>query len=129
MAFNIWKTLGVISFFIAAYMLVNNLGFVFGAKCVNGRVIRFESFEDKDYYVVGYEVNGKTFEINSSKFTRATFHVVIGSKITVFYKINDPKNARIFTFTEVLGGPITFSGFGLAFFLYSNRKKLQKPKS
>ena len=89
----------------------------FGASAreVEGTVIRMDRQVRKSTFtyspVVSYEINGRTFQLQSDVATSPPAYSV-GEKVTVLYRAEQPADGQIKSFSEQWVLPLILSGFG-----------------
>jgi hypothetical protein len=114
--------LGVTALLLAAGLAVRPLMLFATAERAAGTVVEHRIASSNHYYLVQYDVGGRTHEIRSHWYSglnrSSTEELHEGKAVTVLYRPDAPGEGRIGTFAELLGPSITAAIPGVGLLLY-----------
>jgi hypothetical protein len=116
---------GAIGLLAAAVLGARSLMFLMTWAQAQGTVVEVVTVDTGHYFVVRYEVSGKTHEIRSHRYpgrTTGNTGMQLDHVVTVMYPPDAPQDGRIYTFTEQLGIPLGFGAPSLGLLLYGLSK-------
>jgi hypothetical protein len=112
---------GSIGLLAAAVLGARSFFFLMTGAPAQGTVVDVVIVDSGHYFVVRYEVSGRTHEIRSHRYpgrTTGNTGMQLNHIVTVMYRPETPGDGRIYTFTEQLGIPLGFGAPSLGFLLY-----------
>jgi hypothetical protein len=117
--------IGSIGLLAAAVLGARSFMFLMTSARAQGTVVEVIAVDSGRYFVVRYEVSGKTHEIRSHRYSgmnTGNTGMQLNHIVTVMYPPDAPRDGRIYTFTEQLGIPLGFGAPSLGFLLYGLSK-------